>query len=42
MAVAVKLRRYNSPPDFDDVDDGGDDDENDGGDDDENDNYDGR
>ena len=34
MAVAVELRRYNSPPDFDD--------ENDGGDDDENDNYDGR
>ena len=36
MAVAVELRRYNSPPDFDDVDDGGDD----GGDDDENDDYD--
>ena len=29
MAVAVELRRYNSPPDFDDVDDGGDDDAND-------------
>ena len=29
MAVAVELRRYNSPPDFDDVDDGGDEDEND-------------